>query len=86
MDGAKLEIMTLHGRLDRRTDADGSGRELSEGGRTTATCQTDGDERERARIACKIDDVRLTRMNVNVNSENIIVQAALFLNHLVSCS
>ena len=78
MDGAKLEIMTLHGRLDRRTDADGSGRELSEGGRTTATCQTDGDERERARIACKIDDVRLTRMNVNVNSAGTAVSFSFY--------
>ena len=43
VDGAKLEIMTLDGRLDGRTDADGSGEGKDD-------CNlSDGDERERER-------------------------------------
>ena len=42
VDGAKLEIMTLHGRLDRQTDETRGKRGVWEG--TTATCQTDRDE------------------------------------------
>ena len=57
VDGAKLEIMTLHGRLNRQTDGQTdtnglTGRERSERGRTTATCQTGmrGSERAPARV------------------------------------
>ena len=53
MDGAKLEIMTLDGRLDRRTDADGrkGGREgAAERGRKDDCNLSDEDERERESV------------------------------------